>query len=110
MTPPNLDNWIAAEYRDAITVGRGSPRAHWEVSASEVFKLSGHEMDFLIYQIPMAGNYVVEFDVSAGSTSAVLAGIDVEFTQTRVKYGAFRSKTATVVEICLLYTSPSPRD
>lgn len=84
---PQLKNWVTTSEHSAASRGKGAPKAHWQVTDQGVTKLSGHETDYLIYQLPLTGDYVVEFDASASSVSVMLAGVAMEISQQTIKYG-----------------------
>ena len=55
--------------------------AHWQPMDGGVQKLAGHDVDYLIYRMPLTGNFEVETDLSTGSGvngAMMVAGIRFE--------------------------------
>ncbi|MBI1314234.1 DUF1583 domain-containing protein [bacterium] len=59
-----LRNWSPVSRTTALTRGEGFPCTHWSRFPGGVEKLAGHNEDYLMYRIPLRGNFEVECDVS----------------------------------------------
>lgn len=62
---PSLKQWSPVSYTSARSRGDGLPRAHWQSNKHRVDTFSGHEQDYLLYHIPLRGNYEVECEVTS---------------------------------------------
>ena len=93
-------NWLPVGYWDGTTRGQGRPHALWRTDGEGVHKLGGHEMDYLMFRMPLRGNYQLECDLSTGEhlSTIMVGGTHVEAISTGFKFGNFR-KTATVVNL-----------
>jgi hypothetical protein len=65
--PPALSTesheWIPVSAGKARTAGSGHPNPSWSRRDNRVVKVSGHDVDYLYYQLPLAGNYQIECDL-----------------------------------------------
>lgn len=94
--PPSLKHWRPISFVSATTHGQGRPQAHWQRTDDGLQKLAGHEMDYLLFDRPLRGNYQVECDVSFASGvkgSVLVAGTHLEPADDRsqIKLGSFRA-------------------
>lgn len=60
-----LKHWHPVDRMTSVSQGTGRPQSQWQVDGKEVRCISNHECDFLYYQIPLQGNFVIEADVSS---------------------------------------------
>ena len=95
---PRLKNWSPVSLATSQTRGEGQPRPHWQWSDKQVDKLSGHHhFDYLMYRIPLRGNYEVECDLTLygwRDTQLLIAGTWVTPHWDRMSYeiGTFRGQ------------------
>ena len=52
--------WIPVSASTARTAGSGRPNLSWSRRDNRVVKDSGHDADYLYYQLPLSGNYQIE--------------------------------------------------
>lgn len=74
---PQLSQWVPVVLGDSTTRARGFPCAQWQLDGGAISRLSSNYDECLLYQIPLQGDYTVEFDIGAfdyHDTAAVLAG------------------------------------
>ena len=64
---PSLENWLQTCLHSAGSAGSGRPGMHWQPLHDGIKKLAGHNVDYLIYRMPLRGDYQVECDISTGS-------------------------------------------
>ena len=55
--------WIPVSASKARTAGSGHPNLSWSRRDNRVVKVSGHDVDYLFYQLPLSGNYQIECDL-----------------------------------------------
>ncbi len=64
VSAPALKNWSLASRTTSLTRGRGFPSTRWKRLPDGVEKLTSHNEDYLMYHIPLRGNFEVECDVT----------------------------------------------
>lgn len=94
-SPPGLRTWASVSYATSKSRGNGYPRSHWQLGDKQADKLSGHEIDYLMYCIPLRGNYEVECDLATFNwrdTQILVAGSWISPNWERMSYelGTFR--------------------
>ena len=55
--------WIPVAAARARTAGSGYPDLSWYRHDNRVVKVSGHDIDYLYYRLPLGGNYQIECDL-----------------------------------------------
>lgn len=58
-----LRHWIPVAAGRSVTFGSGNPNLKWIRRDNKAFKVSGHDVDFLYYRLPLSGNFQVEADL-----------------------------------------------
>ncbi|HSG70108.1 MAG TPA: DUF1583 domain-containing protein, partial [Planctomycetaceae bacterium] len=69
--------WIPVSSTSAATRGLGEPRAFWETTDGQAFRITGHQTDYLFYRVPLRGNFQVECNAHPSlsrSLSLMVAG------------------------------------
>ncbi len=61
---PLLKKWSPVSRTTSLTRGRGFPSTRWKRLQDGVEKLTSHNEDYLMYGIPLRGNFEVECDVT----------------------------------------------
>ncbi len=69
-----LTQWVPSSLRRAQTRGQGLAAARWARAGSQVYKITGHNDDYLFFCCPLTGDYEVECDVTTSATQAMTAG------------------------------------
>ena len=69
-----LTQWIPISRRRALTRGQGLAGSRWGRAGSHVYKISGHDDDYLFFRSPLTGDYEVQCDVTAFTTQTMTAG------------------------------------
>jgi len=72
-----LHEWISVVAARSATCGQGFPNPDWQRRGAHVVKLSGHDEDYLLYRLPLSGDFEVECDIVEPShygTQVLLAG------------------------------------
>ncbi|MCA9048546.1 MAG: DUF1583 domain-containing protein [Planctomycetaceae bacterium] len=64
-------SWCAFSYSDAACYALGRPMVQWYVTGHRAEKLSGHEIDYLMFRSPLRGNYEIECDFTSGSGESI---------------------------------------
>ena len=104
-TPPvsdvsetEMSQWIPISRRRALTRGQGFAGSRWARAGSQVYKISGHDDDYLFFRSPLKGNYDVECDVTAFTTQSMAAGTFVgnDENRTHLWVGTFRNSASRV--------------
>ncbi len=104
-TPPvsdvsetEMSQWIPISRRRALTRGQGFAGSRWGRAGSQVYKISGHDDDYLFFRSPLKGNYEVECDVTAFTTQSMAAGTFVgnDENRTHLWAGTFRNSASRV--------------
>lgn len=91
-----LKNWTSVGYWEAKSRGHGKPVANWQFDGTSVRKIGGHELDHLMFRMPLRGNYQIECDYSIGGdtgSSMMVAGVHLERIPGGVRFGSFRKDT-----------------
>ncbi len=57
---PNLQTWHTVTRKQAWADGSGIPSAHWSLSDRTVENLASHDEEFLLFGIPLRGNFMLE--------------------------------------------------
>ena len=70
------EQWLPFSYSDSETRGHGRPAARWSSKRGIVYKLAGHEMDYLSFRSPLRGNFEVECNFTSvhGSHFSFMVG------------------------------------
>lgn len=69
------DRWITISRMRAHTRGRGLPAVAWQKSGHELRHISGHDEDYLLYQLPVRGDFTVDADLLvSGEPQLLVAG------------------------------------
>ena len=94
-TASPLANWTVDSFADSSSRSQGRPTGCWQQRGHELHKLSGHEMDYLTYRVPLRGDFQVECDYTTGSGfhgGFVVAGrvLEMDFHQSKLKTGTYR--------------------
>lgn len=61
---PRLRNWHAVSLTESWAAGCGVPAAHWQLMDQTVVNLSSHGEEYLMFGVPLRGNYVFECECS----------------------------------------------
>lgn len=100
-TSPDLNNWISVSECDEATRALGFPQSHWQRSGRQINKLVCHQNDYLMYCVPLTGDYVVECDTTCfghPETQLTIGGrwFAPHFTHDRFETGTLRGLTSLV--------------
>ena len=69
------DRWMTTSRMRAHTKEHGFPSAEWRRFRHEVRHVSGHDEDYLLYHIPLTGNFSVEAEIlGPGEAQLLVAG------------------------------------
>jgi len=69
------NRWMTTSRMRAHTKGRGFPSAEWRRFGHEVRHVSGHDEDYLLYHIPLTGDFSVEAELlGPGEAQLLVAG------------------------------------
>ncbi len=93
-----LTQWIPISRRRALTRGPGLAASRWGRAGSQVFKISGHDDDYLFFRSPLTGDYEVQCDVTAFTTQTMAAGTFVgnDGDRSHLWMGTFRNSARRV--------------
>jgi len=94
-----LTQWIPISRRRALTRGPGLAGSRWGRAGSQVFKISGHDDDYLFFRSPLTGDYEVQCDVTAFTTQTMAGGTFVgnDGDRSHLWMGTFRNSARRVV-------------
>lgn len=59
-----LSNWIPVSEYDEATRALGFPPGRWQVADDRVENVANHQNEYLLYRIPLRGNYEIECDTT----------------------------------------------
>lgn len=69
------DRWMTTSRMRAHTTEHGFPSAEWRRFGHEVRHVSGHDEDYLLYHIPLTGNFSLEAELlGPGEAQLLVAG------------------------------------
>ncbi|KAA5543866.1 DUF1583 domain-containing protein [Roseiconus nitratireducens] len=68
-----LEHWIPIERATAWTRGAGTPPSQWQFAGKELFHVSGHNDDYLVFQSPLRGEFAFEGEIGSRTTTQFLA-------------------------------------
>jgi hypothetical protein len=93
-----MSQWIPISRRRALTRGQGFAGSKWGRAGSQVYKISGHDDDYLFFRSPLTGNYEVQCDVTAFTTQSMAAGTFVgnDGDKSHLWVGTFRNSASRV--------------
>lgn len=93
-----MSQWVPISRRRAMTRGQGLAGSRWGRAGSQVYKISGHDDDYLFFRSPLTGNYEVQCDVTAFTTQSMAAGTFVgnDENRTHLWVGTFRNSASRV--------------
>ena len=93
-----MTQWVPISRRRALTRGQGLARSRWGRAGSQVFKISGHDDDYLFFRSPLTGDYEVQCDVNAFTTQTMAAGTFVgnDGDRSHLWMGTFRNSARRV--------------
>jgi hypothetical protein len=93
-----MSQWIPISRRRALTRGQGFAGSKWGRAGSQVYKISGHDDDYLFFRSPLTGDYEVECDVTAFTSQSMAAGTFVgnDEDKTHLWVGTFRNSASRV--------------
>lgn len=91
----SMKDWVHVSRVRARTHSRGYPEPSWKRNGHQCVHVTGHDEDFLLYRIPVRGNFQVEVDAHTGGTVELLTAGELLGFQTRgsIITGSFRSGT-----------------
>lgn len=91
-----LKQWTSVGYWEAKSRGHGKPVANWQLDGTSAKKIGGHELDHLMFRMPLRGNYQIECDYSVGAdagSTMMVAGVQLERIDAGIRFGSFRKDT-----------------
>ena len=93
-----MTQWVPISRRRYLTRGQGLARSRWGRAGSQVFKISGHDDDYLFFRSPLTGDYEVQCDVTAFTTQTMAAGTFVgnDGDRSHLWVGTFRNSASRV--------------
>lgn len=69
------DRWFTTSRMRSHTRGRGLPAVNWQRTGHEIRHISGHDEDYLLYQLPLRGSFTVDADLLvSGEPQLLVAG------------------------------------
>lgn len=93
-----LTQWIPISRRRALTRGQGLAVAEWARAGSQLYKISGHDDDYLFFRSPLTGDFEVQCDVTAFTTQTMTAGkfLGNDGVSSHLWVGTFRDSATRV--------------
>jgi Tol biopolymer transport system component len=93
-----MSQWVPISRRRALTRGQGFAGSKWGRAGSQVYKISGHDDDYLFFRSPLTGDYEVQCDVTAFTTQSMAAGTFVgnDGDKSHLWVGTFRNSASRV--------------
>ena len=93
-----MSQWVPISRRRALTRGQGFAGSKWGRAGPQVYKISGHDDDYLFFRSPLKGSYEVECDVTAFTSQSMAAGTFVgnDEDKTHLWVGTFRNSASRV--------------